>query len=158
MIIVDSNLFVYLFLIDKFMSNACLPQVPDYYDIIARPMDLSTMMSKVDLNRFKDVSFTTDFCLYEVALELKPFDVISMLFRGRTVKINDRQQREWTTFVKLKSIYYFVIIVDVAIVVLFLAGTSAPGNSWTTSTWYTTMPSSTTPSEIPRVGRVLATP
>ena len=30
-------------------------QVPDYYEIITEPMDLSTMMSKIDLHQYQTV-------------------------------------------------------------------------------------------------------
>lgn len=29
--------------------------MPDYYDIIKKPMDLSTMMSKIDLHQYQTV-------------------------------------------------------------------------------------------------------
>ena len=51
-----------------------LLQVPDYYSIIAKPMDLSTMMSRIDLHKYQCVKeFMADIELIcSNALEYNP--------------------------------------------------------------------------------------
>ncbi len=41
----------------KYLSHSpgCF-QVPDYYEIIKKPMDLSTMMTKIDLHKYETVA------------------------------------------------------------------------------------------------------
>ena len=49
-------------------------QVPDYYDIIKKPMDLSTMMSNIDLHKYNTASAFLDdiFLICSNALEYNP--------------------------------------------------------------------------------------
>ena len=67
--------------LDGYLGMSCILdkvhinwQVPDYYDIIKQAMDLSTMMSKIDLHQYTTVkAFTDDINLIcSNALEYNP--------------------------------------------------------------------------------------
>ena len=66
------NIGAELFSISQF--KLCSFQVPDYYEIIANPMDLSMMMSKIDLHKYETVDqFLQDINLIvSNALEYNP--------------------------------------------------------------------------------------
>lgn len=75
-----------------FTKPVDIEDVPDYYDIIKKPMDLSTMMSKIDLHQYQSVKeFMEDIdqiCLN--ALEYNPDkDPQSRVIRHRACALKD---------------------------------------------------------------------